>query len=190
MVFECANGSQAPVAYLRTPTGIGEDRPAPTGPRLQSPPGPPTPPRRHAPADWRADLTAISRVVYDWALRPRVRLTLIGILLLLMGGVIVSNSVWTLPLMIVGALMVGIAWIGHRLKGRFTLDWGEAGAELAFNATVKAPTHARRLPAGDVIESEAHTVEIDVSELKALIAAADAQADIRVKRVARDRAVS
>jgi hypothetical protein len=147
-------------------------------------------------------------------MRPRVRLTVTGALLLLVGGLIATNTVWTLPLVIVGALMVAVAWIGHRLEGRFAVEWGEAGTQLAFNATIKAPQPTLDAPAlapasshkptpapaelagtlGDVIEGEAHTVEINVSELKALIAAAEAteatnagQAavrDIRIRRLA------
>jgi hypothetical protein len=88
---------------------------------------------------------------------------------------------------IVGAMMVGTAWIGHRLEGRFAVEWGQAGTQLAFRATIKAARHAAgdapaltaavtAAPgtADDVIEGEAHTVEIDVAELKALIAAAEA----------------
>jgi hypothetical protein len=128
-------------------------------------------------------------------MRPRVRLTLTGVLLLLVGGLIATNTVWTLPLVIVGALMVAVAWIGHRLEGRFAIEWGETGTQLAFNATIKAPQPTSDTPAlaaasaggptaarpaelgrtqDDVIEGEAHTVEINVSELKALIAAAEA----------------
>ncbi len=128
-------------------------------------------------------------------MRPRVRLTLTGALLLLVGGLIATNTVWTLPLVIVGALMVAVAWIGHRLEGRFAVEWGETGTQLAFKATIKAaqptsdtPALAAASPAGpaaaglgelartpdDVIEGEAHTVEINVRELKALIAAAEA----------------
>jgi hypothetical protein len=95
---------------------------------------------------------------------------------------------------IVGAMMVGTAWIGHRLEGRFAVQWGETGTQLAFRATIKAAQRtagdAPALGAGDgaagpadidaaataddVIEGEAHTIEIDVAELKALIAAAEA----------------
>jgi hypothetical protein len=174
---------------------------------------------RPQPASWRADLTAVATESYNWLLRPRVRLSLTGVLLLLIGGVFISNSVWTLPLVIVGALMVVTAWIGHRLEGRFVIEWGDTGAELGFRATVKAaqPTlHASPVTAAgqqrstlashrgakaepatlDVIEGEAHTVEIDVAELKALIAAAEAQApgnatadpqhEVRIRRVAAD----
>jgi hypothetical protein len=139
---------------------------------------------------------------------------LTGVLLLLIGGVLVTNSVWTLPVVVAGALMVVVAWMGHRLDGRFTIEWGETGTELAFRATIKAaePSHggsataltsgqeparageANDSPRAEIIEGEAHTVEIDVAELKALIAAAEvaestsphataSPADIRIRRV-------
>ncbi|MFZ1993005.1 MAG: hypothetical protein WAU75_02770, partial [Solirubrobacteraceae bacterium] len=144
---------------------------------------------------WAYWLTSTSSSFYGWLMRPRVRLTVIGAMLLLVGGLIATNTVWTLPLVIVGALMVAVAWIGHRLEGRFAVEWGEAGTQLAFNATIKAaqptsdtpalapassgaPTLGRPVEparaASDVIEGEAHTVEINVTELKALIAAAEA----------------
>ena len=130
---------------------------------------------------------------FDWLSRPRVRLTVTGVVLLLVGGLLVTSSVWTLPLVIAGVLMVVIAWIGGRLDGRFAVEWGGAGTQLEFRARIKAaePVPAvllerastedeasrARVPAPDdaeVIEGEAHTVEIDVGELKALIAAAEA----------------
>jgi hypothetical protein len=121
-----------------------------------------------------------------------VRLTVTGVLLLLVGGVFVTSSVWTLPLLIAGVVMVAIAWVGHRLDGRLAVEWGQSGTQLEFRAQIKAaedsyaglPAAApgpRRLttPMGpepedaDVVEGEAHTVEIEVAELKALIAAAE-----------------
>jgi hypothetical protein len=152
---------------------------------------PPTPP-----ADtlaWAQWLTTTASSLYAWLMRPRVRLAVTGALLLLI-GLIAGNTVWTLPLVIVGALMVAVAWIGRRLEGRFAVEWGEAGTQLAFRATIKpaqpttdatalaaasatgpAPAHRIELVPGadDVIEGEAHTVEINVTELKALIAAAE-----------------
>ena len=165
---------------------------------------------------WVEWLTSTTSSFHAWLLRPRVRLSLTGALLLLVGGLITTNTVWTLPLVIVGAVMVAVAWIGHRLEGRFAVEWGETGTELAFKATIKAaqptsdmPALGAASPAGsaparpaelartrdDVIEGEAHTVEINVSELKALIAAAEASEaaeaaegaavrDIRIRRLA------
>jgi hypothetical protein len=121
-------------------------------------------------------------------MRPRVRLSVTGMALLLVGVLLMANSVWTLPLVIGGSLMVVIAWIGHRLEGRFAVEWGHTGTELAFRATIKPPQQpydrALRISpvspellaapeVSDIIEGEAHTVEIDVAELKALIAAAE-----------------
>ena len=109
------------------------------------------------------------------------------------GGLLLTDSVWTLPLVIVGAVMVLVAWIGHRLEDRIDVEWGKTGTELAFRATVKAarpelpivttsvadpPPAANPTPASpedQVIEGEAHTVEVDVGELKSLIAAVEAE---------------
>ncbi len=119
--------------------------------------------------------------------RPPVRLAATGVLLLLIAIVLVPNSVWTLPLVIVGALMVLVAWIGSRLGGHVLVKWGEMGAQLDFHAEVTSARHRQEprqrrpviaaVPERDdpgVIEGEAHTVEIDLGELKALIAAAEA----------------
>jgi hypothetical protein len=75
-----------------------------------------------------------------------VRLTVTGAILLSIGALVTTNSVWTLPLVLIGALMVAIAWIGHRLDGRFAVEWGQAGTQLAFRAQIK-PARAA-LPAG------------------------------------------
>jgi hypothetical protein len=129
--------------------------------------------------------------------RPRTRLAVIGVILLLLAVLGVVSSVWTLPLVIGGVL---IAWIGSRLDGRVAVEWGESGTRVEFRAQIKAPpappqrvlsglapapppagVPAVRIPTlaelddGDVIESEGHTVEIDVAELQALIVAAEAK---------------
>lgn len=128
---------------------------------------------------------------------PRTRLCVVGIVLLLLGVVWITSSVWTLPLIIIGIVMVVIAWVGSRLDGRFAIEWGDGGTQLEFRAQIKAPppvaapvrlspiapeqapqlrTPARpTLDDGDVIEGEGHTVEIDVAELKSLIRAAEAK---------------
>jgi|ERR1019366_6533697 hypothetical protein len=132
--------------------------------------------------------------------RPRTRLAVIGVILLALAVLGVVSSMWTLPLVIGGVLMVLIAWIGSRLDGRFAVEWGESGTQVEFRAQIKAPpappqrvlsrlaaapppagVPAVRIPTlaelddGDVIEGQGHTVEIDVAELKALIVAAEAQ---------------
>jgi hypothetical protein len=161
-----------------------EARAATPAPESSSPGGATESSGPHPPREWPERVNDIARYTGQWVARPRVRLLLIGVLLLLLGGIFVTNSVWTLPVVVVGALMVVVAWIGHRLEGRFAVEWGESGTELAFRATIKpaaASEGPRELGAGapaadasqDFIEGEAHTVEIDVAELKALIAAAE-----------------
>ena len=186
-----------------------EPSPPPRDPPAESPapPGDPSAESRLS-RDWPERVGGVARYTGQWVTRPRVRLTLAGGLLLLVGGIFITNSVWTLPVVVAGALMVLVAWIGHRLDGRFAIEWGETGTELAFRATIKAaapardastadqnPHQALQAPAGgdeDIIDGEAHTVEIDVAELRALIAAAEASAqtavspatDIRIRRAA------
>lgn len=190
-----------------------ESFPPPSDPPAESsaPPGDPSA-GSHPSHEWPERVSQAARYTGQWVARPRVRLCLTGALLLVIGGLFVTNSVWTLPIVVVGALMVVVAWIGHRLEGRFAIEWGETGTEFAFRATIKAAAsahdeHAAPALSADeppppglesparfddgIIEGEAHTVEIDVAELKALIAAAEAPAadgpgapatDIRIRR--------
>jgi hypothetical protein len=124
--------------------------------------------------------------------RPRLRLIATGVVLLLIGGLLVPNSVWTLPVVIIGALMVAVGWVGGRLDGRFAVEWGRSGTQLEFRARIAAPSHERPLlarPASrarghagipaprpqdpEIIEATAHTIELDLAELEALIVAAE-----------------
>ena len=121
----------------------------------------------------------------------------VGVVLVLSGLVWVTGSAWTLPLIVVGIIMVVIAWVGSRLDGRFAIEWGSGGTQVEFRAQIKppapvvAPVRLARIPAAqpphlrtparsaveasDVIEGQGHTVEIDVAELKTLIRAAEAR---------------
>jgi hypothetical protein len=134
---------------------------------------------------WTDPALIAGRVFCEWLSRPRVRLAVTGVALLVIGGLQLMSSVWTLPLVLVGATMVVTAWIGHRLEGRFAVEWGKTGTELAFRARIGASEEdeVRSRPPlsvdavepadAEVIEGEAHTVEIDVAELKALLAAVE-----------------
>jgi hypothetical protein len=147
-----------------------------------------------APRAPRVSAWAVATWFCGWASRPRVRLTMIGLVLIVTGGLLVTSSMWTLPLVIVGALMVMIAWVGGRLDGRFAIEWGQAGTQLEFRARITAPQPTRlgmtpvsvssralvhladpERPVADVIQGEAHRLEVDVAELKALIAAAETE---------------
>jgi hypothetical protein len=161
------------------------DSETPPNPTQVTAPAPPSQP-------WWEHVPALAELFHAWLCRPRVRLTVTGGTLLLLGGLVLTNSVWTLPLVLVGALMVAVAWIGHRLEGRFVVEWGEGGTQLAFRARI-GPAHgpasalprtssSSQTPLGSelpepepehIIEGEAHTIEIEVAELEALIAAAE-----------------
>lgn len=135
---------------------------------------------------WPARNASAARAVQQAFLRPKVRLTVLGCGLLLLAAFVVTGSAWTAPLAAVGILVLLVAWFGSRLNGRLLLEWGKAGATLEFKADITVPEHpsrgveslaiVRRLDlvceSADVIESTATTVEIDIAELRALIALA------------------
>jgi hypothetical protein len=146
----------------------------------------------HGPAPWAAWLRTVASGFSELLARPRLRLIVTGAILLLIGGLLVPNSVWTLPVVIIGGLMVAIGWVGGRLDGRFAVEWGQSGTQLEFRARIAAPPHERPLlprPSSpprahegipgptshdpEIIEATAHTVELDLAELEALIVAAE-----------------
>jgi hypothetical protein len=176
----------------------------PQGQSATTPGGPETAASQPAVAKhvaWQARLSSLVGRLGDHLRSPRTRLCVIGVILLLAGVLWITSSVWTLPLIVVGIVMIVIAWVGSRLDGRFAVEWGKGGTQLEFRAQIKPPapvahpvrlspipsavpsaqrsqlrTQARsELDNGDVIEGEGHTVEIDVAELKTLIRAAEAR---------------
>jgi hypothetical protein len=154
-----------------------------------------------------ASLTALLERLGRWTVallaRPRVRTVLVGAALIIIGAFFIQHSVWTFPIVIVGIIMVVVAWVGKRLEGRFAVEWSEAGTGFEMRARFKSSTPALTatpLPApshsvttttvstrpfadpeipdadtveDDTIEGEAHTVEIDAEELRALVQAAE-----------------
>jgi hypothetical protein len=176
----------------------------PQGQSTTTPGGPQTDPGQPAATKhiaWQARLSSLVGRLADYLRSPRTRLCVIGVILLLAGVLWITNSVWTLPLIVIGIVMVVIAWVGSRLDGRFAVEWGKGGTQVEFRAQIKPPppvahpvrlspipsavpsahlsqlrTQARsELDNDDVIEGEGHTVEIDVAELKTLIRAAEAR---------------
>ncbi|HWE09386.1 MAG TPA: hypothetical protein VG325_08525, partial [Solirubrobacteraceae bacterium] len=155
---------------------------------------------------WLSRLDAAGTRLGSSLARPPVRLAAAGVVLLFLAVVLLPSSVWTLPLVIAGVMMVLVAWIGSRLKGHFLIEWGESGTQLDFHAELTSARHLQpaasrgraiaAVPApadSGVIDGEAHTVEIDIGELKALIAAAEADeaggpADAASARLVRARA--
>jgi hypothetical protein len=190
-------------------TAAAPDAPQPAAPSA-SPPAAPSasPPAASAsgqeppsPASWPRRIELATGWLTARLARPRFRLALGGAALLLTGALIVVNSVWTLPLVIGGSVMVVVGWIGSRLDGQLLVEWGGEGTQVQFRAKIApsppapllgapapsapaaTPEPARlgagapppQLPAAssDVLDGEAHTVEVEVAELEALIAAAE-----------------
>lgn len=120
--------------------------------------------------------------------QPRVKLGTAGLVLLLLGMFVVTGSAWTAPVLVVGAAMLVVAWIGSRIDGRMLVEWGQQGTGIELQAHVRpapalpaaplaapAPVAVAAVPTdAEIVEGEAHTIEIDVAELKSLIAAAEA----------------
>jgi hypothetical protein len=197
---DAAQNDAPPSDALRTDTPPTDDpRVEPLGSTAPRPSAPPRveathPSRRNAVG--LALLNALERLLKSAAasqLRPKVRLVTVGVILIIIGGWFINHSVWTFPLVIIGVVMIMVAWVGSRLEGRFGIEWNEDGAGFEMQARFKArapalpppaassayagPHNARSgaADAGDdtVIEGEAHTIEIDVEELRALIEAAE-----------------
>jgi hypothetical protein len=122
--------------------------------------------------------------------RSRVRTFVVGAVLIVVAALFVGHSFWTAPLVIIGVLMIIVAWVGSRLEGRFAIEWSELGTGFEMHARfrsssarpeqinpVEAPAPGAKLGQGDgeadddVIDGEAHTMEIPVEELRALVAA-------------------
>ncbi|MBV9819404.1 MAG: hypothetical protein JOZ07_13810 [Solirubrobacterales bacterium] len=148
---------------------------------------PPPAPRHSA---WERRARELAHWIGHQLRAPRPRLALLGIVFILLGALWVTNSAWTLPLIVVGIVMVVVAWVGSRLEGRFVVQWGDGATQVEFHAKVKpspyaelaagpvqtpAPPTRPELEDADVIDGEGHTVEIDVAKLRTLIAAAEAK---------------
>jgi hypothetical protein len=170
----------------------------------------PAPAAETRPEDKRGGTgTAIPERLGRWTVallaRPRVRTVLVGIALIIVGAFFIQHSVWTFPIVILGILMVIVAWVGSRLEGRFAVEWGEAGAGFEMRARFKSasttrlgapplpaprqtvgsttisptgPVSETEIPEADTVENEtiegeAHTIEIDAEEFRALVRAAE-----------------
>jgi hypothetical protein len=131
--------------------------------------------------------------------RPRARTAIVGVALILIGALWVTGSIWTFPIVVIGIVMVVVAWVGSRLEGRFAVEWSESGAGFELRARFKAadthragpalPAPAGEIPDADTVQEDpiaggsgesphpvdghAPTIEVDADEFRALVAAAE-----------------
>lgn len=136
----------------------------------------------------------VARWVSHQLSRARARTLVVGVVLILVVVLFAGHSFWTAPLVVLGILMIIVAWVGNRLEGRFAVEWSEFGTGIEMHARFRsahvpapalesATTPGVMLRSGpgtlaeadadeaDVIDGEAHTVEIPIEELRALVAA-------------------
>jgi hypothetical protein len=132
--------------------------------------------------------------------RRGLRAALVGLVLLLFALYLGGGSALTVPLLIVGAILIAAGLLGPRLSGRLVVEWGPRGTTIDFHTDVAAAPHPEPVaqpavaaiaegpaappqvaegPAGppQVIEGRGETIEIEVAQLEALMAGARPQAD-------------
>ncbi len=158
-------------------------------PQAQTPP-PPAQPAGPTPME-RAGHGVISALGDLWN-RRGVEATLGGVIALAAAIWLGGGSALTVPLVVLGVVLLLVGILGRRLRGRVALEWGPSGASFDFTAAIAppgrtvvpdAPSRAAAAiiapPAeepedAEVVESTGETIEFDVSALRALLAAHDA----------------
>jgi hypothetical protein len=118
--------------------------------------------------------------------RRGLRATLVGLALLLFALYLGGGSALTVPLFIVGGILIAAGVLGPRLSGRLVVEWGPQGTMIDFHTDVASAPSAEPAQAAiadrpaatpQVIEARGETIEIEVAQLEALVAGARAQAD-------------
>ena len=120
--------------------------------------------------------------------RRGLRIGLLGALMVFVALILGMNSAWTIPFVAVGCVMIAAGALGPRLNGRVAVEWGASGTVIELRTEITPPgtvaaEHGRTLPLpavvgaetaaeAEVIEGTGETIEIEVSELEALLDAA------------------
>ncbi|HET9075250.1 MAG TPA: hypothetical protein VFN48_11790 [Solirubrobacteraceae bacterium] len=132
-----ARAGEPPSAAASERPTVVESPPAGGDPRGEDVSRPALP--RRPGADWGHRIEGGLRWSGARLVQPRPRTIAVGVVLILVGTLVASNSFWTFPLILVGVLMIVVAWVGGRLQGRFAIEWGEEGAGIELNARLRAP---------------------------------------------------
>jgi hypothetical protein len=173
------------------PRSEAEPEPEPEpGAEAKSPPPSPAEPAGPTPME-RAGHGVVSAIGDLWS-RRGVEATIGGVLALAAAIWLGGGSALTVPLVVLGLVLLLVGILGRRLRGRVALEWGPGGASFDFTAAIAPPGRtvvpdapsraAAALPAPDadepedaeVVESTGETIEMDVGALRALLAARDA----------------
>lgn len=130
--------------------------------------------------------------------RRGLRVSLLGGLMIFIALILGMNSALTIPFVAVGCVMIAAGALGPRLNGRIAVEWGASGTVIELRTEITPPgtvavEHGRTLPLpavvgeqpaaeaeAEVIEGIGETIEIEVSELEALLDAAGPAAALQV----------
>jgi hypothetical protein len=132
------------------------------------------------------DMARVERILAaawrELCLRRGLRVTLVGLALLVFAVYLGGGSALTVPLLIIGGILIAAGLLGPRLSGRLVVEWGPRGTTIDFHTDVASPAHAEAPPAAamidrpaappQVIEGRGETIEIEVAQLEALMAGA------------------
>lgn len=134
-----------------------------------------------APVVHRSFVSLLERLIENRGFRVAV----IGVVLVIVGLQLGNDSAWTVPVLVVGAVLILAGALGTRLSGKLAIEWGEDGASFEMRARVAPPTESakeveqRRLtaleaPADErvedaVIETTGETIEMDLVSLREML---------------------
>lgn len=113
------------------------------------------------------------------------RVAVIGVAFVIAGLQLGVDSAWTVPVFIIGAILICAGVLGTRLSGRLAIEWGAEGASFEMRAKVVAPeptpntiedgqlsvrdTRSVDSASDTVIESSGETIEIDLDQLREML---------------------
>jgi len=203
--------SDTPTTPPSSPTLPGaETAAAETPPTAERPPAAPSGPPLAERAARKAGHGIEQGARAAWrglAERRGLRVALAGAVVLLVALQLGADSALSVPLLIVGLVMVVVGAMGPRLRGRFSLEFGPEGTSIEVQTHIAAPgktaapvpalpiapdrprialvhsapaapavaepATAEEPPPADamVVEGHGETIEMDVEQLRALLAA-------------------
>lgn len=154
--------------------------------------------RAAASAAERVGATVERGIVAGWrelADRRGLRTALVGIALIITALILGGDSALTVPLLVLGTVLVILGVMGPRLSGHFSVEFGSDGTRIDLRTDIAAPgtvapsirgelreaerdveALSERVRDAEVVEGQGETIEIDVSELRSLMAEARTQA--------------
>ncbi|UJA20561.1 hypothetical protein HJD18_10315 [Thermoleophilia bacterium SCSIO 60948] len=192
---------QSPEAPPAAEAGDAGTHTTPTGgaPRNEEPGGGAKAARAAASAAERVGATVERGLVAGWrelADRRGLRTALVGATLLIAALILGGDSALTVPFLVLGIVLLILGVMGPRLSGHFSVEFGSDGTRIDLRTDIAAPGTtapsirgelreaerdierlSERVSDAEVVEGQGETIEIDVSELRSLMAAAESKGE-------------